>query len=272
MKSLKNDAENSPVSNILIVILLAVGLAAFPTEYIAANFGVSETAELYITAAVKFAFCGVMVYLSYSYGFNELLKPKTNKIYLVIPCFFVVINNFPFIAVFTKTAVITAGVADIIGHTLFCCSVALFEEIAFRGIVLPLVYLKMKTKKKAVFFSVLISSLIFGAAHLVNVFGGGGIGSVLIQTCYTFLIGGMCGFALCVTKSVFVPFLLHFLFNFCGTFIDVLGCGEIWNIPTVIIIVILGVIVGVYVLVILLKSKNENFEKPTDKNLGEVYE
>lgn len=272
MKSLRADAESSPVSNILIVVLLAIGLAAFPTDYVTAHFGISKTAEFFITSFIKFAFCGIFIYLSFSYGFNGLLKPKIHKIYFVLPCVSVVVNNFPFVALLTGNAYINATITKIIGYSFYCCSIALFEEIAFRGIVLPLVYLKTKNNKNSVFLAVLISSLIFGGVHLVNLFSGSGVGRVLLQTCYTFLIGGMCGVVLCVTGSVFVPFLLHFIFDFCGMFVDMLGGGNIWNLPTVIITVILGVIVGIYVLILAFNLKNSDFEKLIENNREKDYE
>lgn len=261
MKSLRIDAEKSPISNIIIAVLLAIGLSSFPTVWILSQFfEVSKTLSLYLSAITKIAFCVVFVYLIYSYDFNGLFRWKISKFYLVIPCFLVVINNFPFIAVITGEALITASTAKIIGYVLYSFSVALFEELAFRGLVFPLVYLKTKDKKKGLFIALVISSLIFGAVHIVNFFAGANIGGVLLQMCYSFLIGGMCSIALCITGGLIIPILLHFIFNFGGLFIETLGSGAIWNIPTIMITAILGVIVAIYMIIIALKLKEDNLK------------
>lgn len=99
--------------------------------------------------------------------------------------------------------------------------------------------------------------------HLVNLLGGAGIGSVALQIGYSFLIGAMCAVALLITESLFVPISLHFIFNAGGLLVEELGAGDIVNLPTVILTLVIGVLVGTYILYAALKIGHEKFDKLT---------
>ena len=111
---------------------------------------------------------------------------------------------------------------------------------------------KHKTKKD-VFFSIIYSSLIFGAIHIVNLFVGSGIVPVIQQLGYSFLIGAMCAVVLIITKKLWMSILLHACFNFAGGIIPNLGTGEIWDVPTIIITAVLALTVTVYMIFVFIR-------------------
>lgn len=258
MKDLRLDAEKFPIYNAIITVLLAIAVSAFPFSEV---LSLSKTYSYYLDAAFRLICSSGFIYLAFTYGFGGLFKFKAKKIYALLPCYLVAVNNFPFIALLSGQAYVDITATEIIGYALFSLSVALFEEVVFRGIVFPLIYLKTKNYKHGLLYAILISSLIFGGVHLVNIFGGSDIGAVLLQMFYTFLMGCMCCVAFLVSQSVLVPFTLHFIFNFGGLFVQKLGGGNYFNTPTVIITIVLGVIVGVYVLILALKLKNDGFDR-----------
>ena len=64
----------------------------------------------------------------------------------------------------------------------------------------------------------------------------------------------MCAVVLLVTKKLWLPIIIHSVFNFAGGLVPTLGKGEIWNMPTVILTVVVSVMVCIYtVLLFLLK-------------------
>ena len=265
MKSLRKDAERAPVSNIIIVLLLVIGFASFPIKDTIKLFGLEyNDANRYIfTAAFRVIFCAVMLYFLYTYKLQRTLTFRMKKFWAVLPCYLVVINNFPIVALATGQARVDASaglIALYLAQTFF---ITAFEEIALRGIIFPLCYFKLKGKKRAVFWSVALSSAFFGAVHLVNLLGGAGIGSVALQIGYSFLIGAMCAVALLITESLFVPISLHFIFNAGGLLVEELGAGDIVNLPTVILTLVIGVLVGTYILYAALKIGHEKFDKLT---------
>lgn len=263
MKKLRADAEKSPLSNILIAVLLVIGFVSFPVSDIVNLLSIDYTDNVKFAASAIFRliFCGVMVWLVISYDFAGTLKFGVKNLLWILPCFLVVVNNFPIIALANGDAQVTAPAGTVVLYGLYCLSVAAFEEISFRALVFPLVYLKTRNMKHGLFWAFVFSSAAFGAVHLVNLFGGAGVGGVFLQIGYSFLIGGMCAVCMCLSGGIAVPIILHFVFNFGGLLIENLGRGEIWNLPTIIITAVLGVVVCVYMIFVALKIDCKNMDR-----------
>lgn len=263
MKKLRKDAEKSPLSNILIILLLVIGFVSFPVGDIIKLFKIEYIgAAKYLSNAVfRLIFIGVMIYLVFCYGLEGVFRPKFKRLFLILPCFLVVINNFPIIALIRGEATVAASQSTVVAFIFYCLTVAAFEEIAFRGLIFPMCYFKLKDKKYGLFLSFFVSSATFGIVHLVNLLGGAGIVPVIMQIGYSFLIGGMCAIAMTVTGSIYVPIILHFVFNVGGLLIEETGVGAIWNTPTIIITAVLGAIVCVYMIIIALKTHRTKLEE-----------
>ncbi len=263
MRKLRKDAERAPVSNIVIILLLVVGFASFPIKDTIGFFGLEYTgANRYLfTAAFRLLFLAVMVYFLFTYRFQKSLNFRFRRFYEVIPCYLVVINNFPIVALATGQAQVNASAGMWALYLLQTLCITAFEEVAFRGIIFPLCYLKLKKHKRAVFWAVALSSALFGAVHLVNLLGGAGLAPTLLQVGYSFLIGAMCAVAMLLSESLFVPISLHFIFNAGGLLVEELGSGNILNLPTVILTVVIGVAVGTYLFYVAFGAKNDSMEK-----------
>lgn len=145
----------------------------------------------------------------------------------------------------TGNASVTAGAGDIVLYLFMSLSVGLLEELIFRGIVLPLCMIRLKGKKHALFWSVALSSAIFGGMHLINLLSGN-VGGVLLQVGYSFLIGGMCAAATVKAGCVYPAIVLHAVYNAGGLLIGTLGTGTQWDVVTVVVTAVLGVAVFVY--------------------------
>jgi membrane protease YdiL (CAAX protease family) len=95
----------------------------------------------------------------------------------------------------------------------------------------------------------IFSSLLFGGIHLLNVFAGGGLGSTVLQACYSVLTGGMFAFVLIKTKNIFFCAFTHGLYNFCGTLFSEtgLGTGVVFDLPTALAMTVVSLFVAVFV-------------------------
>jgi len=82
-------------------------------------------------------------------------------------------------------------------------SVAVFEEILLRGIIFRIVEEKLGS-----YFSLAISAIIFGAAHLLNPDS-----SVISSVCIG-IVGFMFGAAYIYSRSLWLPIAIHFSWNF----------------------------------------------------------
>ncbi len=178
-----------------------------------------------------------------------------------LPAFAVVINNFPIIGLISGAARVTAPGWQAALFALSCLLIGVFEEFAFRGVFYMLLLSARHSTKKQIFTVSVVSSAVFGAVHLFNLLAGAGVGDTLLQVGYSFLIGGMCSVVLLVTGSIWIPVLLHALFDLGGYLIPTLGEGVVWDGCTVAITAVLGVAVTVYMIFLLFRIEPKSVER-----------
>jgi membrane protease YdiL (CAAX protease family) len=123
---------------------------------------------------------------------------------------------------------------------IFMIRPGLWEEVAFRGVVIPLLSRKYKNV-----FTILISGVIFGLAHAFNIIpvlmSGGPHFLTLFQVIYTTLIGFSMGYMYVKSKSLLPSIIYHYLIDTVGlAFINVLFENVVLG--GVFLIVVLGVI------------------------------
>lgn len=172
----------------------------------------------------------------------------------------VALNNLPWIGLFTGRAKIDASPGLILLFIGECIAVGLFEELAFRGFLMPTCLSRLRGRPHAVFLAALISSALFGLVHLVNLFSGASPGAVLMQIGYSFLIGGMCACVLIAARSVWLCAAIHAVYNLCGTVVPRLGEGSGWDPVTVTLTVLFGLLTAAVLLRFLWKTD----ERETD--------
>jgi membrane protease YdiL (CAAX protease family) len=178
----------------------------------------------------------------------NFLKNRAGYI-AIIPCLIIAINNFPFVPFFANMLVFDYALLDIVLFALECIAVGLFEELAYRACVFGIILKNRRKTTKDIFVSVIISSLIFGASHLINIVAGASIPATLLQTGYSFLIGAMCSFVILMTASVWPCVIIHAIYNFCGGVAPRFAYGKIWTAGEVILTAALSVIVIIYVVI-----------------------
>ncbi len=96
----------------------------------------------------------------------------------------------------------------------------LTEEILCRGINQNIICDQLGRKsRKTIMKGILISSVIFGALHLGNIFAGVSIKGAIIQAIYSIFIGFYFGTIYARTKNIWSVSLLHALLD-CSSLID----------------------------------------------------
>jgi len=123
---------------------------------------------------------------------------------------------------------------------IFMITPGLWEEVAFRGVVIPLL-----SKKYKKLLTILISGVIFGLAHALNIIGvllsGGPHIFVLFQVIYSTLIGFSLGYMYIKTKSLLPGIIYHYLIDTVGVIFLMLYIENMILIG-VFLIVFLGII------------------------------
>ena len=235
----------------LTIAVLSIALVILETA------GISYSADpilnnLFRVIVTRFVGCMVFIPLAIYMRYNVfgLAKEGRAKVLLctLVPLA-VVVNNFPIIGVLSGNAYVTEPKWYVAVFALEALMIGLFEEFAFRGVLLPFVLENRSSSRKSIFWATVISSAAFGGIHIFNLIAGAGIGGVLLQVGYSFLIGGMCAIVLLYTRCVWICVLLHAIYDFCGYLIPTLGEGIIWDPATVTITTILGVFALIFMLV-----------------------
>lgn len=253
---------------IATVAVCALVIAFF--EFVPVTFypdaKLSEIIKMTVTRGLCSAmFVVLMLYLDYKV---HCFKKFGRALLFALPCFAVVINNLPIIAIATGEAYLTSPEWYMIWFALECIFIGIFEEAAFRGALFLILLEKRRSSTKQIFWVTVGSSAIFGGIHLLNLMAGGGFGPTMLQVGYSFLIGGMCAVVLLRTRNIWICALLHAIYDFCGFLMPTLGAGKWWDTPTVIITVVLALATAVYMVVALLKTTPEHVEEifARDKN------
>lgn len=206
---------------------------------------ISMTLTRGIGAVVFFA---LLLYEGYRV-LNPLQKPFFRSLLFTIPPLLVVVNNMPILSMLLGDAyLVHTAPVYLVWFAAECLAIGLFEELAFRGVIFLLFAEKRHTTRKGLFWSLILTSAVFGAVHLVNILAGAGIGGVILQIGYSFLIGAMCSVVLLKTRNVWLCVLLHAIYDFCGTLMPTLGAGTWWDTPTVIFTAVLAVVTAAYLI------------------------
>ena len=171
-------------------------------------------------------------------------------LWVLIPALIIAIDNFPWLAYAAgKMELIYTQPLHFVVFGAYCLLVGFFEEILFRGIFFSVLASVFEHTKKGLIWTYLLSSVAFGAIHILNVFQSGG--AAVLQAGYSILTGGLFGFVLMKTKNVVFPAIIHAVYNFCGLLFTShigLGTGSIIDLPTGIMMALISVCIGVFVL------------------------
>lgn len=91
---------------------------------------------------------------------------------------------------------------------------SIFEELYFRGYLLPQLTIIFKNRHKSnyILFSIFISSIIFGVTHIVNVLSQS-LFSTFIQILTACILGAILSVFYIRTRSIIIPVIVHFAFN-----------------------------------------------------------
>ena len=206
---------------------------------------VSMTLTRMIGAVV---FLSLMLYEGY-HVLHPLQKPFLKGLLFTLPPFLVVVNNMPILSMIRGDAYfVHSAPLYLFWFAAECLAIGLFEEFAFRGVIFLMFAEKRHTTRKGLFWSLILSSAVFGGVHLLNVLMGAGIGGVILQIGYSFLIGAMCSVVLLKTRNIWLCVILHAVYDFCGTLMPTLGAGTWWDTPTVVFTAVLAVATAAYLI------------------------
>ena len=241
--------SNSPKKerDILMIVAIAVlCLATVLLDFLSITYVSDEFLNRMIAKTLQQS-CGIgaAVLLMIKTELKLFSKPQ-NLLYL-IPCLIIAIDNFPFWSYFSGNMhLVRSDTLDFVLFGTYCLSVGIFEECIFRGIIFSVLASRLSRDRKGFIQTYVISSFLFGAAHIFNGFSF----ETLLQICYTTLTGGLFAFALIKTKNIFCCGVIHAIYNFCGLLMaeQGMGSGIVFDVGTTVSMAIVSIMVGIFVL------------------------
>lgn len=242
--------------SIILIIVALVALIVF--EICKFSFTNDETLNALLNGIIPrliagFALLGVMIVLGIKNVLLPDFKSLPKALLWCIPCFLVVLANFPFTALIGGTAKILR--TDLIAlFILECFAIGFMEELLFRGLLQDTVSQLLENKPHREIFTVLITSAIFGLSHLLNLFAGANVGTTFLQVGYSFLIGAMLSAVIIKTNNIWLCVILHAIFNVGGNIVTELGTGAFQDTWFWIFTAVAGIICFVHILYYLIKN------------------
>lgn len=213
----------------------------------------------------------VFIVIIYGLGHGHIFKFKnvSKALLIMIPAFIISINNFPIIAFLDGRAVLTEPFYRVFLFFIESLSVGFFEEIIFRGMILVYLLNKLKDEKNGVMISIILSSVIFGFIHVINIFNGASVNSTMLQIGYSFLVGMMWAVLFIKTGNLWLTMLLHATFNFFGQVMFYLGTVDgRYDLYTIIMTLTISLAVAIYSFLLFKRLEQDTYSNTITEQIS----
>lgn len=228
----------------LVIFEMAGGEALFGGEPPAAfTLGMSASERLLLAAAFA-CLAGVA-------GYGRLFMPHIKGgVIAFVAAMALALANFPFFTLASGELTYTAGAGLTALYLVNCVAIGLFEESAFRGLLLPLLFGLMKGKRYAGLLATVAQSAVFALFHIFNLFAGAGFGATMMQVGYTFLMGCLFGALTLLTRSVVPSMIAHAVYDVGGTMVTYgVASGANWDTPSIVVMAVVSSLAGLYLFI-----------------------
>ena len=258
--------EKKITKYIRFAIIVGLFIITFALDFVKIKFLTENLKNRLILKVVQQGCGGIAVILVLRL-LNIRLFHKLNRVGLLymIPCLIISIDNFQFSAYFNgKMELIHKDWMHIVLFASYCLLTGIFEEGIFRGILFAVVADFFPRNRKGLILTIISSSIVFGAAHIIN--------GVSIQILYTMLTGAVFAFCLIKTRNILCCAMVHGVYNFCGLLLGTennlgLGTGVVFDIGTVMTMVVASIAMGLLILWSVFRHP-ENERELLYENLG----
>lgn len=154
----------------------------------------------------------VLLLFKNSYIFTQEKEPfwkslKTGWPELVMSCIFLLFGILGLIGQ-------KISAATIINLGIYCLFIGIVEEFLCRGWLLNEFLERFSDTKKGTIQSIILSSLVFGAIHLINVLSGQGLAETVVQVVNATVGGIFLALVYYKTKNIWASVTLHAVWDF----------------------------------------------------------
>lgn len=241
----------------LLIALVALLLISFELGWI--TFHRNSQINQYVKITISNILIGsLFIFFMIQLGHKKIFRftPITALTWItIIPAIIISINNFPISAFIQDHTYMTLPNNHIFPFIIYNSSIAFFEEIIFRSILLVLFLKTMPQTKKSVFKAIIYSSIVFALVHILNYFEGASIFNTLRQVGYSFLTGLLWSSLYLLTKNLYISMFAHATYNIAGMFFVSLGYViNQFDTVTIVVTILLSTLTALYYLNLIYKS------------------
>lgn len=208
--------NQSPFVITAALLAIMAFVLLMPTEALFNNFIADKFKLEYIDRILKM---GLLLFIGYS--FIGLLKVQALAgLKAQFPWKFKYLNLIPLYLILkaiiglSNQDLSAVDPINLILLLLGCLMVGFAEEYLFRGLLQSLFIKKYRSRENGIFISILITSVIFGGFHLLNLVKNDNVGQVLTQVVFAMLIGVFFGVLVIKTNKLIPVAITHGMINF----------------------------------------------------------
>lgn len=252
--------QHTFILSLLIAIVFLVVLKSFGVIAVSLIKSKGYLAQLVAECAGIIFSLGIIYLMGMNYIFKERSKGILKGLYiggfLIIISLFTIIHNLES-ALNTKKVLQLLPLSQIIIFIITMIALGIAEEFIFRGIILNLFIDKFDKTKKGIYISIALSSIIFGVAHVTNVFYGVSLESSLIQAAGASMLGALFAAIYLRSRNIWVVVIIHALNDFSALIgSGLFGIGSIvTQVNSYGYIKLIGLIIYLIPILILLRKK-----------------
>ncbi len=211
-------------------------------------FLTNESIVYFLHIILKVCFFVFAIFYIKKENYRHCLAEKLQLKHLILLPFLLICFSNLFVCLIDNATLKELNALELFKDLIFFLLVSITEELVFRYVL----FNELKLKN-SIFKAMLISSLIFGGLHLLNITSIASVPTCLIQALYTFGLGMLLSLIYVYTKNLIVTISFHFLFNF---FNDTLASSlfeidfdanfYIINVSFAIVFIIYGILIYIF--------------------------
>lgn len=176
------------------------------------------------------------------FGFKNWKKYKIEIFILFVPIVITILANvFTSISLTAIFNELPTGqvIVGLVGSLIGALMVGFIEETIMRGGMCSILTSLFDKSRYQIVLAALVSSIMFGSLHLLNLLGGADFLYTLYQVLYASAIGVCFSVFYLKTGSLLIPILAHCLIDWSDFFFNMTGQPDmetIWYVPVLLIV------------------------------------
>jgi membrane protease YdiL (CAAX protease family) len=187
----------------ILMVLVVLIISSFYKFFILYLFPVANT---YLAKLIEEGLQAITVIIFITgmnlwHNVGNIIKISKKSILFVLPI--IVLSFIPLFNGMNTYEV--SSILMVMGISIF---IGFSEELACRGVILPALMYKGKV------YSIIVSSIIFGSLHLMNIFRGAGIEDTMLQVIFATGFGLTMAIVRYKTELILPQILVHALWDF----------------------------------------------------------